>query len=125
MGFFPRPQAEKKEKNFFDLEACQLSVGHETSLERVWHFSPQQKKPVYLIFTLVPCNLWSHKSSGQFKEGYPRQETNPGAGMEIWWVTYLTTLTWSLDFSFEILGSDIWSHFIPPIHDWVPHQRLC
>jgi len=40
---FPRPKAEKNKKCFFDLEAYQLTFGHKTSLEKVWHFSPLQK----------------------------------------------------------------------------------
>jgi len=38
---FPGPQA--------DLDACQLTADHETSLKRVWHFSPWQKMSVCLI----------------------------------------------------------------------------
>jgi len=48
MGGFPKPQTEKS-KNIFDSEACQLIAGHETLLERVWHFSRPQKMPVDLI----------------------------------------------------------------------------
>jgi len=49
MGFFIDPSQKKNEKCFFDLEACQLTVGQEGALERVGYFSRWQKMPIGLI----------------------------------------------------------------------------
>jgi len=40
-GGFPRPQSEKIEKCFLTHKHYQLTVGHKTLLNSVWHFSPK------------------------------------------------------------------------------------
>jgi len=55
MGIFPNLN---NEKCFFDVEACQPTVGHETLLERVWHFFPGQKMTVYFIIINFIFFMW-------------------------------------------------------------------
>jgi len=43
MGVFLDPKLKKMKNIFFDLEVFQLTVGRETSLEKVWHFARSKK----------------------------------------------------------------------------------
>jgi len=46
----------KNEKHFFDIEACQLTVGHETSHKRIWNFPRSKKCPsTYYVFQDLWC----------------------------------------------------------------------
>jgi len=45
MKVYQEPK-QKKQKTFFDFEACQLTVSHKTSLERIF---PVEKIPFFLI----------------------------------------------------------------------------